>query len=458
MSTSSFIDRLNQWARKSVTLKLLVIGFLILVLLIPASMLTSLVYERENIRDNAVQEVSEKWGLNQTVAGPVISVPYEEIIENEEGKPTKRSGYAHFLPDTVNISGGLMPEKRYRGIYVVVLYKAALQIKGSFGAFNTTALNIDPSILQWEKAVFTIGISDMKGLQSAIPLQLNDTTYQFGPGTVTRQIYNSGASVPLALSWEERGFSFSYELDLNGSTDIYFTPFGKDNRVTINSPWTNPSFEGAFLPDERTVSSDGFTASWQVLQLNRNYPQQGINSYISSGGNNPSNFQFRNQSNAFGLKLLLPIDEYKKTIRSAKYASFFIFITFLAFFFIEVLNRKRLHPIQYLLIGAAIILFYILLLSISEHLSFNFAYFISCATIVLLISGYAYFILKHKKLTMLIALMLAILYGFFYSLLQLQDYALLLGSIGLLLILAIIMYLTRNIDWYTISASGNKDE
>ena len=163
---------------------------------------------------------------------------------------------------------------------------------------------------------------------------------------------------------------------------------------------------------------------------------------------NPNSLRFG--ANAFGVKLLLPIDEYKKTNRSTKYASFFIFITFLTFFFIEVLNRKRLHPIQYLLVGAAIILFYILLLSISEHLTFDWAYMIGCVTILILITGYCWFVFKNRKLTFMVFGLLAILYGFFYSLMQLQDYSLLLGSIGLLIILATIMYMTRSIDWYDL--------
>jgi inner membrane protein len=150
----------------------------------------------------------------------------------------------------------------------------------------------------------------------------------------------------------------------------------------------------------------------------------------------------------FGVRLMLPVDEYQKTNRSSKYATFFIFITFLTFFFIEVLNKKRLHPIQYLLVGAAVILFYVLLLSISEYVSFNWSYLISCSIILTLIATYCHFILKNRKLTFMMFGVLAVLYGFFYSLLQLQDYALLLGSFGLLLILGAIMYLTRNIDWY----------
>ncbi|MCB0566777.1 MAG: cell envelope integrity protein CreD [Phaeodactylibacter sp.] len=457
MQNESFLDRLNRWARNSVTLKLIVIGILILLLLIPAAMVTSLIREREGIRDEAVREVSAKWGGDQTIAGPVISVPYSSTRLNEEGKPIISRGYVHFLPDSINIKGQVDPQKRYRGIYLVVLYNTQLELSGRFDALNAEALNVPEEDLQWEDALFTVGISDMKGVEEAVPVRINDTTYQFGPGTVTNDILASGASFPIALPRQKASaIDFSFQLNLNGSSSLYFTPFGKSTTVNIQSSWTDPSFEGAFLPDDRTVSADGFSGSWQVLQLNRNYPQQGVGPYISNSPSPPTDpygYQydaFRAATNAFGFRLLLPIDEYQKTMRSAKYAAYFVLITFLAFFFIEVLNRKRLHPIQYILVGAAIILFYILLLSISEHFSFDTAYLIACVITLALITGYCSYILHNRRLTWMMFGILALLYGFFYSLLQLQDYALLLGSLGLLLILATIMYLTRNIDWYDL--------
>ncbi|MCB0569980.1 MAG: cell envelope integrity protein CreD [Phaeodactylibacter sp.] len=457
MKDTSFFGRLNSWARNSVTLKLFVVGILILILLIPVSMVTSLIREREGIRDEAVREVSSKWGMSQTLAGPVISVPYEQVLQSDEGKPVVSQGYAHFLPDSLSFEGQIGPQKRYRGIYVVVLYNARLRVSGHFTGLNAAALSIPESSLKWEDALFTFGISDMKGVESAIPVQMNDTSYQFGPGTVTNDIFASGANFPISLAkGTDTKLDFSFELNLNGSTGLYFAPFGKATLVNLQSPWPDPSFEGAFLPDTREVSADGFSAQWQVLQLNRNYPQQGVGAYISDfsvdnkGAYYYEDSSTHNSANAFGLRLLLPIDEYQKTMRSAKYAAYFVLITFLAFFFIEVLSRKRLHPIQYILVGAAIILFYILLLSVSEHLKFDTAYLIGCMTTLALITGYCYFILDNRRLTLMIFGILAILYGFFYSLLQLQDYALLLGSLGLLLILATIMYLTRRIDWYNL--------
>lgn len=454
----SFFEKLNTWARRSITLKLISIGILILILLIPSSMISSLIYERENIRDEAVNEVSSKWGDAQTIGGPVLTIPYYSRETDDKGKVYTTTRYAHFLPDDLNINGTLTPEKRYRGIYVVVLYNSVLQIKGSFSYPNLDPLNIPESDFIFKDAFISIGITDMKGIKENINFKLNDTTYAFNPGIATHEIFMSGASFPVNFQKADN-YNFSFTLNLNGSSNIKFLPFGKETKVTLNSSWQSPSFEGYNLPDDRTVNEKGFTATWKMTQLNRNYPQQGLGAYIGSNDPNDSGINYSDQNYAaFGVRLLLPIDEYQKTTRSVKYCLMFIIITFLTFFFVEVLNRKRIHAIQYLLVGFGVCLFYVLLLSISEHLKFNNAYLIGCISILTLITFYAWYIFRNAKLTAIFSGMLALLYGFFYSLLQLEDYALLLGSIGLFLILATIMYLTRKIDWYGISSRDEKED
>jgi inner membrane protein len=214
--------------------------------------------------------------------------------------------------------------------------------------------------------------------------------------------------------------------------------------VNVSSPWGNPSFVGSTLPTRRSVETGAFSAEWKVLHLNRNFPQQWT-------GN-----QHGIAASAFGVKLLLPIDEYQKTMRAAKYAIMFIVFTFLAFFLTEILNRKVIHPIQYALIGFSLLLFYVLLLSISEQVAFNYAYAISSLSIILLIAGYTRSVLTSNIATAMIAGIMIVLYGFMYVLLQLEDYALLLGSIGLFVILALVMYLTRRIDWFAVGAKQQR--
>ncbi len=460
----SFFERLNNWAKRSVTLKLFSIGILILILLIPSSMLTSLIRERENLRDNAMGEVTSKWGSSQTIGGPVISIPYKTTIKDEHGVTQTKLEYAHFLPDYLEINGKITPEKRNRGIYLVVVYNSRLHVKGKFSIPNLDGFDFSKENFLPDESLVSIGITDMKGIKDNIIVQWNDQSFSMNPGINTPDIFSSGVSRFVDLS-HPKEISFEFDLNLNGSSNIYFLPFGKETKVNITSTWSDPKFEGSFLPEKRVVTDKGFTAQWRILHLNRNYAQQGLGSYVKSPNhsndhNNDaeyvnSNYQEDNAA-GFGVRFILPVDEYSKTTRSNKYSTMFILLTFVTFFFIEVLNKKRLHPIQYLLVGFAICLFYVMLLSISEYIKFDLAYLIGCVIILALITFYARSILKSNYLTGLITGILIILYGFFYSLLQLQDYALLLGSIGLLLILAIIMYLTRNIDWYTINSEKNE--
>jgi inner membrane protein len=461
----SFFDKLNQWMRNSLTFKLFTIGFLILILLIPIAMIQSIINERKNLRDNATQEISSKWGDDQVIGGPIISIPYRETVKNNDDKTEKTEvRYAHFLPEKLGIVGDIKTEQRQRGIYTVVLYNSRLTIEGRYNALDFDKLGVEASRLELNNAFISIGISDLKGVREKIMLTLNSTEYALDPGMISNDIFSSGVSIPVKIN-ATGGMDFKLALDLNGSSSIYFLPFGKETNVNLTSQWGSPSFEGSFLPDTRTVEASGFKANWKVLHLNRNYPQQGTGSFISTNDidNNIDNTHRNNNydypaaaSNSgshaaeFGVRLMLPVDEYLKTMRSAKYSVMFVILTFLVVFFSEILRGVRVHAIQYLLVGFAISLFYLLLLSFSEHSSFNKAYLVASAAILGLIGFYVQAIFKNMSATVVICATLAILYGFFYTLLQLEDYALLLGSLGLLLILAGVMYLTRNIDWYNI--------
>lgn len=249
----------------------------------------------------------------------------------------------------------------------------------------------------------------------------------------------SGFSTDVDLG-EEQEYTFSFKLDLNGSEALSFTPLGKNTTVNIKSDWDNPSFDGAFLPDHRDISENGFTAGWEILHLNRSFPQvwTGSEHYIDDA--------------AFGVSLLMPVDQYQKTMRSAKYAIMFIALTFLVFFFSEVLNKFRIHPIQYLLVGIALSIFYVLLLSLSEQIGFNLAYLVASVSVIIMISAYAWSIFKHRRNTIITTASLVVLFIFLFTLLKLQVFSLLLGSIGLFVVLAIVMYLSRNIDWYELES------
>ncbi len=461
----STFEKINQKIKNSITIRLLSIGFLVLILLIPTSMIESLIREREYRRGDVTREVSSKWGGSQTITGPVLTVPYYKIhkyYDSDEkiDKYNKTKHFAHFLPDELNISGKLTPEIRYRSIYEIIVYNTQLKLKGNFSTPDFKSLGIDKNKIIWKEAFVSLGIPDMKGIRDNIDLKWDDKTYAFNPGIETNDVIASGVSTKVNLSHEEelkeienhemtdtiiKKHPFSFDLNLNGSSFLNFIPIGKETNIDISSNWAHPSFSGASLPDEREISKDGFTAHWKELHLNRNYPQQWL-----------GNIHNINES-SFGVDLLLPVDEYQKSTRSAKYAIMFISFTFLIFFFIEIRNRKRIHPIQFILVGLGLTIFYALLVSLSEHIHFNNAYLISSAAIILMIGTYSISIFKSKKLTALMTGVLVLLYGFIYTILQLEDYALLMGSIGLFIVLAVIMFLSRKIDWYEI-AKGKKEE
>ena len=432
--------------KHSAGIRIFIIGFLTLILLIPSVLIQELISERENRRDSVSLEVSEKWGASQTVTGPILSVPYLHKTENEgEIRTTVR--YAHFLPEQLSVEGTIEPEIRYRGIFETIVYTTSLSISGHFSPLAFNGLTISPGDFMPDQAIVSIGISDMTGISEVIPIEWDGQRYMAGPGIATRDVLVSGVSITPGIV-ANREYNFNAELRLNGSTELLFTPAGEQTTVNLSSGWPNPSFTGNFLPDQREVTSSGFTANWNVLHLNRNFPQKwlGPNQEVSNS--------------SFGIELLPSVDPYQKTMRTAKYAILFISLTFLTFFMFELFGKKPIHPIQYLLIGIALLIFYTLLLSLSEHIAFGYAYTISAAAIILLITIYSHRILAESRRTGILLGVLTLLYGYLYILLQLQDYALLLGSIGLLTVLAAVMFLTRNIDWFEVmeSQSGSDSE
>ena len=270
------------------------------------------------------------------------------------------------------------------------------------------------------------------------------------------------AAVPVAA--DAARYAFRYGLELNGSRWLGALPFGRETTLAVEAPWPDPQFDGAFLPAERTVTEDGFAARWRVLHLNRNYPQQFTGTFGASTADVPLPVRYRadyvepamrdggaRDAAAFGVALRLPVDAYQKTDRAAKYALVVVLLTFTVFFFVEVLGGRRVHPIQYLLVGLALCLFYLLLLALSEHVPFDAAYLASLVAILGLVAFYVVGVLKSGRLGGVVVGLLALFFGFFWVLLQLQDWALLLGALGLLLILGAVMALSRHIDWYALS-------
>ena len=430
----------------NIYVKIGVIIILIALLLLPAHTIENMVIERQFRQLEAHNEISSKWGEDQTLTGPILTIPYDVEIEKEgdkadDSRVVRYSGFVHFLPDQLNISGDVNKAQQdlHRGMYDIVVYNSDLRVTGEFHDLPLHQYRDDNLKLHLDRAFVSLGISDLKGLEDQIVLDWNGNSSQFNSGTLSKDVVSAGMHCPVTMSTEETSsYTFSLEMNLKGSEFLYFVPVGKTTDVQLSSNWTNPSFNGAFIPDERNVSEDGFTAKWNVLHLNRNYPQ-------SWKGKS-----YEVANSAFGVNLILGVDVYQKTIRVVKYALLFVTLTFLLFFFVEILNKVFIHPIQYGLVGIALVVFFTLLLSFSEHIRFNQAYLISTLLTIGLISAYVRSILKSNNLALLLSGILSTLYAFIFIIIQMQDFTLLFGSLGIFIILALTMFFSRKIDWYGI--------
>lgn len=429
----------NRSIRDSVILRMGIVSILGLVLLIPIGFAEGLVSDRKHLRDEALHEITEKWGRQQTISGPILTVPIKRMTRNKEGEIVwTKTDHVHILPDSLVIDAQLAPEIRYRGIYRAVLYNSQVRIEADFPELKLEEPQSSDHEILWAEAFLTIGISDLTGVRSITGAVRGEQPLTPEPGLRTKELVQSGFTLRLPLSPGEKPGRFAIEASVNGSGEIQFVPLAKKTRVVTRAPWAAPSFTGSFLPEKREITENSFSAEWNVLNFSRNLPQSWI-------GPQPEL-----QNSAFGVKLLLPVDEYQKNARAVKYALMFIALTFLAFTITDVLSRSPFHPVHYTLVGLALVLFFVLLLSISEHLAFNLAYLIAGIPTILLISMYARWITGKWTITGAITGTLSILYLFLFVVLQLEDYALLMGSVGLFIALSMVMYLTRLIDWFAV--------
>ena len=437
-SARTFPQEPTLYERNRLLIKGLLIGFLILLMLIPANLIMQLVKERAARQQQVISEVSSKWGQSQTLAGPYIIVPYTIVTDSVNGKARTIRKEAHFLPDVLDIKGDMQPEVRGRSTYDVILYRATLAVTGRFNPLPVADLGIRPDQVAWNEARLVFNLSDASGLQDDVSLRLNESgaalTLQ-SANTETGGMPANTLSVPIQLN-PGAANTFSMAVKLRGSQDLSFAPMGRSTTATITSPWKSPSSIGSYLPNTSTPYSNGFTANWHILQASRPYPQ--------AWKDGTPDFR----SHTFGTRLIQPADSYAKTERSVKYAILFIALTFIVFFFIELLQRRQVHPLQYLLVGFALCVFYTLLLSISEYTGFDLAYLIAAICTVALIGLYVQSIFHSGKTALGFTSALSTLYGYIYIIIRLEDTALLAGSIGLFIILAIIMYFSRKIDWY----------
>jgi inner membrane protein len=424
-------------------IELIILGGIVFVLMIALLMVRSLVNERATRSKLAREEIATSWGKSQTIGGPVLIIPYRVRYNDAAGRPQISNQRARFLPARVKTSARVQPERRHRGIFESILYRADLRIEGTFARPDFSSWNVAAEDVLWNEAVITVGIPDLRGVRGNPVLQWGAQRSPFTGGSEETSLWATGlsAAVPMVqdASVQPAAYPFAFDLGLNGSEQLGFYPIGGETIVELEAPWPDPSFTGAYLPESRAITEKGFKARWSISSVARSFPQQ-----WKGPGDEVINAM---APTAFGVSFFSPVGLYQKTERSMKYGVLFIVLTFLTFFLYELLSPVTLHPVQYFLVGGALCLFYLLLLSIAEHAGFGVAYAVASSATVGLICSYGSALLRNRLRVLGLAGVLTLLYGYLYVLLQLEDWALLLGSVGLFAILALVMYTTRRVDW-----------
>lgn len=423
--------------------RVLSLGLLVLILQIPVGMVDRLIGERQARRDNAAAGITAKWGGRQDLVGPLLVVPYElhthTRLSDGSDKVTKRIRYASFLAESLVYDAQLASELRERGIFEVPVYESTVRMSGSFARPDFSGFEVPPDVVQWERALLAMYISDARSIQDAPRLRWGDGEIAFEPGPGEGGAAGPGIHAPLAGLKGAGPFDFDFALRLHGSHGLYFAPLARDTEVRVTSDWPHPSFQGAWLPRSREIGAEGFEARWRVPYLGRSYPQ--------SWSEEDAPLEAIAASR-FGVDFITPVDPYRVSERAVKYDLLFLGLTFLSLWLFEVLAGARVHAVQYLFVGGGMSLFYLLLLALSEHLGVGWSYALAAAGIIALVSGCAVAVLGQRRRGAAIGAVVTGLYGYLYVLLHNEDHALLVGSLGLFAVLAAVMWLTRRVDWF----------
>jgi inner membrane protein len=416
----------------SLTLKLALICLLSLVLLIPLFWISHTIDGRERYYKQSVDTIAESWAGSQTIVGPFLLVPY---MDNADKKPTLR--HHIILPAALDAKVKIQPEVRHRGIFEVVVYQTLIHLKGDFKKLMENAPG-DRNYF-WNQAKLILHISDLKGIQSLNFLaQGKDQPVKQGTDVLSNHL--KGIHIDPRLATGEGGYDFDISLNLRGTDALTFLPIGKDTRVDMNSPWQDPSFTGQFLPTSREITPEGFQASWHIPYLARSIPESfdtdnvDLNKLVSS--------------DAFGVRLLKAANHYVMAERAIKYFYMFILYTFIAFFLFEAVKKTRIHIFQYALTGCSLLCFFVLLTAFAEHLSFTVSYLIASAAIIAQISLYTFKMIRELVERCVFVSIFIGLYGCLFLILHLEDYAFLIGAVGLFGVLSLTMYYTRNVNWF----------
>ena len=446
--------------RWGVLLKVSGIVVLILLLHVPLALTRGVLAERQSYQAQASDEVAAVWGRRQTLIGPVLMVPYtfrgvvtrqrivgDKVIQVEENDSIP--AVAYFLPTELDLEARVETEVRRRGIYDTVVYATTVTLAGEFQP-DFVAADLTAEQIQWDRAQVLISVSDLRGLRSVSP-------WPDGTGTAPFEATeNLGAGFPLAAKVRSAAagtaLPFRLTLSLQGSEQLNLTPIGKTTKAALRSEWPDPSFVGAYLPVERQVTAEGFSATWQTAHFSRGFPQSWSDELVTV-----EDMLNKISATAFGVEFQQTMDGYRLVERAQKYGVLFFVISFAVFFLFETTARLRIHPFQYSLVGAALCLFFLGFLALSEVMGTGWAYAVAAGACTAMITLYAWTFLSTGRRALLVGGGLAGTYAYLYFVLQSQDYALLAGSAALFVLLALVMYGTRTLNWYQLELPTNSD-
>ena len=429
--------------------RLIAVAVLAVILLIPLNMVRSVVRERHATYQSVVRNISGSWSGDQRVAGPILVVPYSERVEirdefiTPEGEKRFSQRWetcqrrAIVLPDRLKYEGSLVPEMRHRGIYQVQVYTADLLVSGIFVDLEATIASLVPDDrledIDWDKAVVGFGVSDPRGLVKVDGFEFNGCNVQPKPGTTLDELLPSGFHMAVGDTISD-DLEFKLPMVIRGSVGFQFLPLGETTDAVIRSDWPHPSFVGKVLPNRREISEAGFSADWTIPLLNRSYPQ------VWCADSNVDIDEIE-----AGVRLFEPVALYDLVTRAVKYGLLFIALTFLSLGLIEYVANVRLSLVQFLLIGVALAMFFLILIALAEHMGFTIAYLLASSTVVLINTLYCAAIIKRTSISAIVGAVLTAIYGILYLILQAEDFALLGGTFLLVVALTVTMFFTRKI-------------
>lgn len=448
--------------QRALLTKLGLIALVTVLLQIPVSLVRGLIAERQGLRGSVVADIARGTSEAQRISGPVLAIPWtRRMVENvsevdESGRrqvvarERKETGVAAFLPTTLKVTGQVDLQPKHRGIYTANVYRLDSVWEGSF----TVPIGLgvpERGNLEWGRPSLVLGIQDTRGIRDGLRIQWNGSPLEVLPGGLEAAGMSAGVQARLADVEATKGgtFRFRVDLPLGGTERLEIVPSGATTEVALASPWPHPSFIGRVLPEPGTrVSAEGFSATWKTTHLATNLGQ--VFQRCVDGKQCDA---FRQHT--IGVAFVDPVDPYLMAERSVKYGILFVLVTFSAFFLVEVLRGLAIHPMQYGLVGAALALFFLLLVSLSEHLHFGLAFGLATAACVLLNTYYMSHVLRSRRLGAGFGAGLALLYGLLFGLLRSEDHALLMGSTLVFGLLAGIMVATRKVDWYSVGSNAS---